>query len=65
MSKKRRRLEIKVEPIPEPLLQETASCPVCGRDAQAIGRRAMQFVFRCERCKVVFKRVNASPLDYY
>lgn len=65
MSKKRRRLEIKVEPIPELLLRETAACPVCGRDAAAIGHRALQFVFRCERCKVVFKRVNSSPLDYY
>ena len=65
MSKKRRRLDIKVEPIPVPLLEETASCPVCGRDANAIGRRAMQYVFRCDRCKVVFKRVHTSPLDYY
>ena len=65
MSKKRRRLEIKVLPLPEPLLAERASCPVCGRDAAAIGRRAMQYVFRCEACRVVFKRVHTSPLDYY
>src|SRR5712691_8920876 len=31
MSKKRRRLEIKVDPLPRPFQDETASCPVCGR----------------------------------
>lgn len=64
MSKKRRKLEIKVLPLPEPFMETIASCPVCGKDAGAIGRLAMQIVFRCERCKVVFKRVRASPLDY-
>ena len=37
MSKKRRRLEIKVDPLPAPFMEETASCPVCGRDAAASG----------------------------
>jgi tRNA(Ile2) C34 agmatinyltransferase TiaS len=64
MSKKRRKLEIKVLPLPNAFMEETASCPVCGKDASAIGRLAMQIVFRCERCKVVFKRVHSSPLDY-
>ena len=64
MSKKRRRLEIKVMPLPTAFMEETASCPVCGRDASAIGRLAMQIVFRCEKCKVVFKRNNASPFDW-
>ncbi len=64
MSKKRRKLEIKVLPLPGQFMEETASCPVCGKDACAIGRLAMQIVFRCERCKVVFKRVHGSALDY-
>jgi tRNA(Ile2) C34 agmatinyltransferase TiaS len=64
MSKKRRRLEIKVMPLPTAYQEEIASCPVCGKDAAAIGRLAMQIVFRCERCKVVFKRNHASPFDY-
>lgn len=64
MTKKRRRLEIKVMPLPDAYMQATASCPVCARDATAIGRLAMQIVFRCERCKVVFKRSHASPLEY-
>ena len=38
MSKKRRRLEIKVMPLPTAYSEETASCPVCGKDALAIGR---------------------------
>ena len=64
MSKKRRRLEIKVDPLPRPFMDETASCPVCGRDAAAIGRRQLQIVFRCDGCKVVFKRSHASPFDW-
>jgi ribosomal protein L37AE/L43A len=64
MSKKRRRLEIKVMPLPTAFMDETASCPVCGRDASAIGRLAMQIVFRCEKCKVVFKRNRASPFEW-
>src|SRR5450631_176399 len=64
MSKKRRRLEIKVEPLPAPFQDETASCPVCGRDAAAIGRRHLQIVFRCEGCKVVFKRNRSWPYIY-
>ncbi len=64
MAKKRRRLEIKVMPIPSAYMEEAAACPVCGKDSTAIGRLAMQFVFRCERCKVVFKRNRASPFDY-
>jgi hypothetical protein len=64
MSKRRRKLEIAVEPLPRAFQSETAACPVCSRDAVAIGRRALQFVFQCESCKVVFKRVRASPLDY-
>jgi len=53
-----------VLPLPDPFMEATASCPVCGKDASAIGRLAMQIVFRCEQCKVVFKRVHGSPLDY-
>ncbi len=64
MSKRRRKLEIAVLPLPQAFASETASCPVCGREAVAIGRRALQLVFRCENCKVVFKRVHTSPLDY-
>ncbi len=64
MSKKRRKLEIKVLPLPDAFLSQLAACPVCGKDASAIGRLAMQVVFRCEKCKVVFKRVHSSPLDY-
>jgi tRNA(Ile2) C34 agmatinyltransferase TiaS len=64
VTKKRRKIEIKVQPLPRYFAEETAACPVCGSDAQAIGRLALQIVFRCERCKVIFKRVRASPLDY-
>lgn len=64
MAKKRRRLEIKVMPLPSAYTEEVAACPVCGKDSVAIGRLAMQIVFRCERCKVVFKRNHASPFDY-
>ena len=64
MSKKRRRLEIKVDPLPAPYMDETASCPVCGRDAAAIGRRQLQIVFRCVACKVVFKRNRSWPYIY-
>jgi ribosomal protein L37AE/L43A len=64
LAKRRRRLEIKVQPLPEMFMQrQAAACPVCGREASAIGRLAMQVAFRCDRCKVVFKRVNVSPLD--
>ncbi len=64
MAKKRRRLEIKVMPLPTGYREEVAACPVCGRDASAIGRLAMQIVFRCQRCQIVFKRNHASPFDY-
>ena len=64
MSKRRRKLEIAVEPLPRMFAQEVAACPVCSRDAPAIGRRALQIVFQCDHCKVVFKRVHASPLGY-
>jgi tRNA(Ile2) C34 agmatinyltransferase TiaS len=64
VSKKRRRLEIKVLPLPGAYVEATAACPVCGRDASAIGRLALQIVFRCEHCKVVFKRNHSSPFDY-
>jgi rubredoxin len=64
MSKKRRKLEIKVDPLPQPYLLQRAPCPVCGKDGEAFGRRALQVVFRCERCKVVFKRAHGSPFDY-
>jgi tRNA(Ile2) C34 agmatinyltransferase TiaS len=64
VTKKRRRLEIRVEPLPQRFLEQTAPCPVCGKDAAAIGRRALQVVFRCERCKVVYKRSHASPTAY-
>ena len=63
MSRRRRRLEIAVEPLPPAYSDEKAACPVCSRDAPAIGRRAMQIVFRCDHCNVVFKRVHGSPLD--
>ncbi|HMJ40161.1 MAG TPA: hypothetical protein VES90_11410 [Candidatus Eisenbacteria bacterium] len=43
---------------------ETASCPVCGRDSAAIGRRHLQIVFRCDGCKVVFKRNRSWPYIY-
>src|SRR5205823_6332089 len=61
MSKKRSRLEIKVDAIPAMYMEETASCPVCGRDAQAIGRTHVQLVCRCAGCKVVFKRNRDWP----
>jgi ribosomal protein L37AE/L43A len=64
VSKKRRRLEIKVLPLPQPFMETTAACPVCGRDAAAIGRLALQIVFRCDHCRVVFKRNRSSPFDY-
>ena len=64
MSRRRRRLEIAVDPLPEAYLSEKAACPVCSRDATAIGRRALQIVFRCDHCKVVFKRVHSGPLDF-
>ncbi|HLQ62240.1 MAG TPA: hypothetical protein VK131_10275 [Candidatus Acidoferrales bacterium] len=64
MSRRRRRLEISVMPLPAAVAEETEACPVCGRDAQAIGRRAMQIVFRCDSCKVVFKRNRSSPFDW-
>jgi tRNA(Ile2) C34 agmatinyltransferase TiaS len=64
VSKKRRKAEIKVLPLPNAYLSATAACPVCGHDAQAFGRRAMQIVFRCERCRVVFKRAHSSPLGF-
>jgi predicted nucleic acid-binding Zn ribbon protein len=57
-------LEIKVDPLPSPFQDEMAACPVCGRDAAAIGRRHLQIVFRCEGCKVVFKRNRSWPYVY-
>ena len=39
-------------------------CPVCGRDSAAIGRRHLQIVFRCDGCKVVFKRNRSWPYIY-
>lgn len=53
-----------MDPIPALYMEETASCPVCGRDAQAIGRRHVQIVFRCDGCKVVFKRNRHWPYIY-
>lgn len=63
MAKRRRKLEIKMQAIPEAFMRQVSSCPVCNKDARAIGRQAMQLVFQCEHCRVVFKRVHASPLD--
>ncbi len=64
MSKRRRKAEIKLLPLPEPFLSETAACPVCGKDAEAFGRRALQIVFRCKTCKVLFKRAHSFSLDF-
>lgn len=64
MTKKRRRVEIKVLPLPERYTAEQATCPMCGRVAGAIGRLAMQIVFRCSSCRVVFKRNHGPPLGY-
>ncbi len=63
MPRRRHPLAIKVMPLPAVVADETEACPVCGRDAQAIGRRALQIVFRCEGCRVVFKRNRSSPFD--
>lgn len=64
LTKKRRRVEIKVLPLPAPYTTEQAICPMCGRMAGAMGRLAMQIVFRCTSCRVVFKRSHATPLGY-
>lgn len=53
-----------MDPLPAEYQTEKAACPVCSRDASAIGRRAQQIVFRCDHCKVVFKRVHSGPLDF-
>lgn len=63
MSKKRRKVDLKLQPLPGELLGETAACPLCGESSAAIGRLALRYVFRCERCTVVFKRVLATRLD--
>jgi tRNA(Ile2) C34 agmatinyltransferase TiaS len=64
MSKRRRKAEIKVMTLPNAFQSETAACPVCGKDAQAFGRRAMQIVFRCPGCKVLFKRAHNLSFDF-
>jgi len=51
-------------PLPNAFMTETAACPVCGKDAQAFGRRAMQIVFRCQACKVLFKRAHNLSFDF-
>ena len=33
-------------------------------NAQAFGRRAMQIVFRCQACKVLFKRAHNLSFDF-
>jgi tRNA(Ile2) C34 agmatinyltransferase TiaS len=64
MSKRRRKADIRVLPLPNTFMTATAACPVCGKDAQAFGRRAMQIVFRCEACKVLFKRAHNLSFDF-
>jgi hypothetical protein len=64
MSKRRRKADIRVLPLPKPFLTETAACPVCGKDGQAFGRRALQIVFRCQACKVLFKRAHNLSFDF-
>jgi hypothetical protein len=64
MSKRRRKADIRVMPLPNAFQSETAACPVCGKDAQAFGRRAMQIVFRCQACKVLFKRAHNLSFDF-
>lgn len=64
MSKRRRKAEIKVLPLPEPYVNEITACPVCGKDAEAFGRRALQIVFRCKACKVLFKRAHNLAFDF-
>jgi tRNA(Ile2) C34 agmatinyltransferase TiaS len=50
--------------LPNAFRRETAACPVCGKDAHALGRRAMQIVFRCQGCKVTFKRAHNLSFDF-
>jgi hypothetical protein len=50
--------------LPNAFQSETAACPVCGKDALAFGRRAMQIVFRCPGCKVLFKRAHNLSFDF-
>ncbi|HZV52823.1 MAG TPA: hypothetical protein VFD49_24055 [Candidatus Dormibacteraeota bacterium] len=64
MSKRRRKAEIKVLPLPNAYMSEIAACPVCGKDAEAFGRRALQIVFRCKACKVLFKRTHDLSFDF-
>jgi hypothetical protein len=64
MSKRRRKADIRVLPLPNAFLTETAACPVCGKDGQAFGRRALQIVFRCQACKVLFKRAHNLSFDF-
>ena len=64
MSKRRRKADIRVLPLPNTFMTETAACPVCGKDAQAFGRRAMQIVFKCDGCKVLFKRAHNVSFDF-
>ncbi|HLH70918.1 MAG TPA: hypothetical protein VKY90_18340 [Candidatus Dormibacteraeota bacterium] len=45
-------------------MSEIAACPVCGKDAEAFGRRALQIVFRCKACKVLFKRTHDLSFDF-
>ncbi len=64
MSKRRRKADIRVLPLPTASVTETAACPVWGKDAQAFGRRALQIVFRCQGCKVLFKRAHNLSFDF-
>ena len=64
MSKRRRKAEIRVLPLPNTFMTETAACPVCGKDGHAFGRRAMQIVFRCQACKTLFKRAHNLSFDF-
>jgi DNA-directed RNA polymerase subunit RPC12/RpoP len=54
-------VELPLKDVPQPMVQEHATCPNCeSRNAGVIGRLGLRLVFRCDRCRVRFHRPTAS-----
>lgn len=60
MAKRRKKVDIHLKAIPKEYEGYTARCPVCERKSPAVGRLSLHIVFRCEKCQVLFKRLESS-----
>ena len=64
MARKYKPVVLPLRPVPRPLAEERARCPVCeDGNPGVIGRLGLRLVFRCERCRVRFYR--PSPAAHF